>query len=114
MSWLGSALTWTNLGIALACGLAAAAMFFALRRLLSWLLGPIFTWETVRLARKGHTCWLRITFASLLLGLLYWSHPGDEVLGKTPTSIKYLPDYQYELDALSANLAARRVALQKF
>ena len=49
--------------MAVGCGVAAVVTLLLARRLLAWLLGPIFVYETLRLARKGHTFWLRTAWA---------------------------------------------------
>lgn len=50
-----------------------------LRRLGSWLLGPIFASEVARLARNGRTNLIRILYALALFAALYAEIPGAEV-----------------------------------
>ncbi len=86
---------WEVLAIIAAASIGAAMTFLFLRRLLGWLLGPIFIWETVRLARKGHTFWLRVIFAFLFLAILYTSKPDIESIqpgtlgSQSPTGQQY-------------------------
>lgn len=70
-------LDWQSIVIAIGTGVAAALALLLLRRILGWILGPIFVHETTRLARKGHTFWLRCLFALGMLGLLFFTAPGN-------------------------------------
>lgn len=66
---------WTEVFAVAGVGVGAIVAFLFARRVLGWFLGPIFGWETVRLARKGSTFWLRSVFALLLLGMIYATKP---------------------------------------
>ena len=68
-------LDWQSLAIIFGAGIAAVVALFALRRIMGWILGPIFVYETTRLARKGHTFWLRCLFALGVLALLFFVAP---------------------------------------
>src|SRR5438128_5283094 len=68
-----------SLGIALAAVVGVVVALVVIRRLLGWALGPVFVFETTRLARKGHTFWLRVAFALGMLALLYSIAPSDSI-----------------------------------
>src|SRR5262245_11637032 len=55
--------------------LALVLLQWPLRRLLRWLLGPLFVLEITGLARRGTTIWLRGVYALALLLALYASFP---------------------------------------
>src|SRR5262245_9615948 len=60
--------------------LAASAIMllqWPLRRVLRWVLGPLFTLEISRLARQGTAIWLRCVYALALLLALYTSFPSQ-------------------------------------
>jgi ABC-type transport system involved in multi-copper enzyme maturation permease subunit len=81
-------LTWEMLLIAAGgAALVGVALIF-LRRVLNWVLGPIFEYETLRLARKGHTFWLRTGFALLVMGLLYTTRPTEESLPRDSRPVR--------------------------
>jgi ABC-type transport system involved in multi-copper enzyme maturation permease subunit len=61
--------------VLLFAALGLVLLQWPLRRLLRWLIGPLFTFETVRLARQGGTIWLRGVYALALLLALYASFP---------------------------------------
>src|SRR5262245_26204507 len=70
-------LDWQSLGIAVGACVAAVIALDLLRRVMGWLLGPIFVYETTRLARKGYTFWLRCAIAVSTLGLLAMVAPSS-------------------------------------
>src|SRR5437879_4032529 len=51
-----------------------------LRRVWSRLLGPVFVWETERLARRSVTFVLRVLFIAALLAALYSAWPAVKVI----------------------------------
>jgi ABC-type transport system involved in multi-copper enzyme maturation permease subunit len=88
-----------SLGIALGLGVAIVVGLLVLRRVLGWILGPIFVYETTRLARKGHTFWLRCLFALAVLGMLYVSAPKVKVLSiPTAETRRALAETPIQLD----------------
>jgi ABC-type transport system involved in multi-copper enzyme maturation permease subunit len=85
-------LDWQSLGIAIGACVAAVIALALLRRVMGWLLGPIFVYETTRLARKGHTFWLRVAFAVGTLGLLLVVAPKERDINYDPR-VHALPSY---------------------
>ncbi|MFL5338907.1 MAG: ABC transporter permease [Gemmataceae bacterium] len=67
--------------VLLAAGLLLAALLSY--RLWLWLLGPVFAYDTVRIARRGQTVVLRCLYAVALFGTLYFVYPTQSHL---PTS----------------------------
>src|SRR5262245_23607604 len=59
----------------LLAALGLLLMQWPLRRLLRWLLGPLFALEITSLARRGTAIWLRSVYALALLLALYTSFP---------------------------------------
>ena len=93
-------LDWKTWAIALGAGGAAVVALLLLRRILGWVLGPIFVYETTRLARKGHTFWLRCAFALGMLLLLYLVAPNEEA---------WIESRAYQQDAFGRAAAMRKV-----
>jgi ABC-type transport system involved in multi-copper enzyme maturation permease subunit len=101
----------------IAAGAAAAAVVALLlaRRVLAWFLGPIFVYETMRLARKGHTFWLRTAFALLVFGLLYAAKPADEPLPRVRDAfISRLESSEEPENLLPLGLVQTRIKMQRF
>lgn len=63
-------LTLNSVLVAAGAAIALAAALSLARYVLSRALGPIFEYETLHLARKGHTFLLRAAFAIMTLALL--------------------------------------------
>src|SRR5262249_5849101 len=102
-SWFGT--DWVSFVAASAAVLGVVFAFTFARRMMGWLLGPIFVWETVRLARKGSTFWLRMTAAILLLVVLYESLPKTPLeppKGYTSTSLPGEDD-EFNLDLFAGS-----------
>src|SRR5438128_9213658 len=100
-----------SLGIALAAVVGVVVALVVIRRLLGWALGPVFVFETTRLARKGHTFWLRVAFALGMLGLLYAVAPSEDdvakesghgVVERVRGSMGHYYDYPSNLEVRSA------------
>jgi ABC-type transport system involved in multi-copper enzyme maturation permease subunit len=103
--------TWTILLIVASCGVAAAIALLVLRLILMNVLGPIFEYETLRLARKGHTFWLRIAFAVLVLALLYTAKPTFE---ERPGANRNFVDVGAGEDLMSQNRHELEVFAEEF
>src|SRR5262249_25002294 len=107
---------WGILLIAAGSGAAVVTLLLT-RRLLAWFLGPIFVYETLRLARKGHTFWLRITFALLTLGLLYAAEPHHPTVSKDTLQVMLLrADSRVEMEEVlnAPDQVMRRLEMQRF
>jgi ABC-type transport system involved in multi-copper enzyme maturation permease subunit len=65
---------------AVATALLAVTLAILLRPMWGRLLGPVFVWESERLARRGNTFILRVVFIGALLAALYSAWPTVEVL----------------------------------
>jgi ABC-type transport system involved in multi-copper enzyme maturation permease subunit len=79
-------LTLLVLGIALLALFVILASTRGLSSMWHWLLGPIFFYEMVRLARKGRTIGIRCLYALILLLVIFALHPvaSDRNAGSMP------------------------------
>jgi ABC-type Na+ efflux pump permease subunit len=110
-------LSWDVLLIAAGCGVGAVAVLLLVRRLIALLLGPIFAYETLRLARKGHTFWLRTAFALLTLALLYMAKPSEvrmPTTGGVVISVNKIVHLEPDLDYAAQRRQAERVRMERF
>lgn len=108
-------LDWATLLAALA-GLGAVAIAsLVFRRALGWVLGPIFIFETTRLARKGLTFWLRTAMAGGMLVLLYIVAPNDVSMHLDRVRAEYF-EAELEPDFFGnpPDLAVMRFTMQRF